>query len=126
MEDTRTKTSEEIEAEKNSTASSEDLNPASVALKAPKKQKTSSKFTTSNVNVEVAGQAYLAGLITRDEWSRTTPALRKAIERYAKKHKAEFLANLKLKKEEVKADEANKEIRDKIENNEVIEAEVVE
>lgn len=101
MDDTRTKTPEEIEAEKNSTMPSEDLNPVPVdtAPRAPKKQKTRSKFTTSNVSVEAAGQAYLDGKITKDEWSRATPALRKSIERWAKKHKRDKKVEVESKVE---------------------------
>ena len=53
----------------------------------PKLRKQRLNFTTSNVSVEAAGEAYLEGKITAKAWSLMTPALRKAIERYAKKHK---------------------------------------
>ena len=53
----------------------------------PKLRKQRLNFTTSNVSVEAAGEAYLEGKITTKAWSLMTPALRKAIKRYAKKNK---------------------------------------
>ena len=91
MNDTQSKTAQDIENEKNSTAT---LNAAGanksmqdVPKPTPKVKKQRLNFNTSNVNVSVAGEAYLAGNITSREWSLMSPALRKAIERYAKKNK---------------------------------------
>ncbi len=53
----------------------------------PKLKKQRLNFNTSNVSIEAAGEAYLEGKITAKAWSLMTPALRKAIERYAKKNK---------------------------------------
>lgn len=53
----------------------------------PKLKRQRLNFNTSNVSVEAAGEAYLEGKITAKAWSLMTPALRKAIERYAKKNK---------------------------------------
>ena len=91
MNDTYTKTAQDIENEKNSTAT---LNEAGanksmqdIPKSTPKVKKQRLNFNTSNVDVNTAGEAYLAGSITNREWSLMSPALRKAVERYAKKNK---------------------------------------
>ena len=93
MEDTRTKTEQDIELEKNSTAASgfsgNNSNTPVEAVPKPvrKLRKQRTKLTTSNVSEEAIGQAYVDGKITSKEWSLMSPALRKVCERYAKKHK---------------------------------------
>ena len=89
-EDTRTKTEQDIEREKNSTENPEEFNPnavESVPKPVRKLRKQRVRLTTSNVSEEAAGQAYVEGKITAKEWSLMSPALRKVCERYAKKHK---------------------------------------
>ena len=90
-EDTRTKTEQDIEMEKNSTATPNELSsnePVEAVPKPVKKyRKQRTKLTTSNVSEEAVGQAYVDGKITSKEWSLMSPALRKVCERYAKKHK---------------------------------------
>ena len=107
--DTRTKTPEEIEAEKNSTAIEpefsnepiEHVAPPTPSLKAIKRQKQlQSRLNTSTVNVEPIAKAYFFNELSKNDWSRMSPALRKCIERYIKQHKAELIAEKKKRQEE--------------------------
>ena len=91
MNNTQTKTAQDIENEKNSTATLNEVGAnksmQDVPKPTPKVKKQRLNFNTSNVDVNAAGEAYLAGNITSREWSLMSPALRKAVERYAKKNK---------------------------------------
>ena len=65
----------------------EEATPSNVKRAVKRYRKQRIRLTTSNVNEEVIGQAYIEGKITSKDWSLMSPALRKVCERYAKKHK---------------------------------------